>query len=108
VAATGRPYFLLIAAAMAESAAAATAPACSTSGFTLGEFNGDEAVVGLEHQNGVGRGVLLNVGQHAGHAIRGHGAIDHGQLEKLTSELLGLFVGGGACDARKFAEIERR
>ena len=64
-------------------------------GFALGELDGDEAVVSLKHEHGVGRGVFFNVGKHAGPAIGGDDVVDHAQFKELASELLSLFSGGG-------------
>ena len=48
-------------------------------GDSAGEFDGDQAVVGLEHEHRVGGGGLLDVGEDALDALRGHGAVDEAQ-----------------------------
>ncbi|MFM9081683.1 MAG: hypothetical protein ACKOTE_16405, partial [Opitutaceae bacterium] len=63
-------------------------------GAAAGDLGGDEALVCAQHGHGMGRAMLLDVGEHAGDAFGGDFPVDHAQPEELPGELLDLFPGG--------------
>ena len=60
-----------------------------------GEFGGDITPVSLQHKERMGRGVFLEISEHAGYLRGGHKAVNQAQLEELAGELLCLLVVGG-------------
>lgn len=63
--------------------------------FALSELDGNQTVISLEYEYGVGRGVFFDVGEDARHTIGGNDTVNHAQFEELAGELLGLFSDGG-------------
>lgn len=61
-------------------------------GLAAGEFGGDEALVGLEYGERVGRAVLLNIFQDASNSVGRQGTVNDAQFEKLAREELDLFL----------------
>jgi len=63
-------------------------------GAAASDLGGNQALVGTEHRDGVGRAVLFDIGEHTGDALGRDFTVDHAQPEKLSGELLDLFPGG--------------
>ena len=77
-------------------------------GLALGELGRDVTSVGLEHHDGIGGTVFLDVFENARHALSRDDAIDHAHLEELAGELLGFAGVGGHGGERKREEVRRK